>query len=68
MRTLEDVNKMFAYKHLPPHLQSVSQQFYQLAISLFINLEPCAETTLALRKLWEAENYAVWVAANAARK
>lgn len=68
MRTLEDVNKMFAIDHLPPDLQTVSGAFRHLAVIMFTELEPCAETTLALRKLWEAKSYAVWVAANAARK
>lgn len=63
MRTVEEVSRMFAYDHLPPHLQDVSKGFHDLAIVMFTTLEPCAEVTLALRKMWEAKNYAVWVAA-----
>lgn len=63
MRTENEVERMFAYEHLPPHLQEISQPYHQLAMLTFKTLPPCAETTLALRKLWEAKNYAVWVAA-----
>lgn len=63
MRTAEEVSNLFAYDHLPPHLQKVSMKYHALAEDLFESLEPCAETTLALRKLWDSKNYAVWVAA-----
>ena len=61
--TNKEVTEFFAYKHLPEHLQTVSKPFYTLASNLTIKLPPSAERTLALRKLWEAKNYAVWCAA-----
>ena len=56
-------DKLFAFAHLPPHLQAVSQQFHGLAMHLVQSLPASAERTLALRGLWEAKNYAVWCAA-----
>ena len=63
MRTIEEVKDMFAYAHLRDDLRDVSEHFHNLAVAMFEKLEPCPETTLCLRKLWEAKNYAVWVAA-----
>ena len=59
-----NIDKFFAYAHLPPHLQTVSQNFHSLAAHIDQSLEPSAERTLALRKLWDSKNYAVWCAAN----
>jgi hypothetical protein len=64
MRTIKDVEKLFQFAHLPKHLQDVSYPFHKLATTLFTELPPSAELTLALRKLWEAKNLAVWCAAN----
>ena len=64
MRTIDDVKKLFAYKHLPDRLQRISGPFSHMATTLFVDLPPSAELTLCLRKLWEAKNYAVWCAAN----
>ena len=64
MNTREEVCAFFAYSHLPEELQAVSKPFFKLAtLTVFDELKPTAERTLALRKLWEAKNYAVWQAA-----
>lgn len=62
---IEKIQKLFRYNHLPPELQAVSQPFYNLAIALPITLPPSAELTLAIRKLWEAKNLAVYAAVEA---
>lgn len=68
MRTRKEVESFFQFSHLPTHLQNVSEPFHRLAVVLHGILEPSAERTLALRKLWEAKNYAVWQASNQTRK
>ncbi len=62
---MDKATALFRYEHLPPHLQEVSKPFYDLAVSLVENLLPSAEVTLALRKLWEAKNLAVYAAVEA---
>jgi len=49
----------FAYKHLLPELQAVSQRFYELAEFIVDELPNSAERTVALRKLLEAKDAAV---------
>tara|TARA_R110000772_G_scaffold159223_1_gene270382 strand:+ start:1274 stop:1465 length:192 start_codon:yes stop_codon:yes gene_type:complete len=61
--TEEQVSKLFAYAHLPPHLQEISQPYHQMAMQLQDRF-PSAEGTLAIRKLWEAKNLVVWCGAN----
>lgn len=51
--------KYFKYDHLPPHLQSVSKPFGELAKKLCENLRSTPERTIALRKLLEAKDCAV---------
>lgn len=51
--------QFFEYKHLPPHLQEVSQPFHLLAHQLAENLPANPESTTALRKLLEAKDCAV---------
>lgn len=51
--------QFFEYKHLPPHLQEVSVDFYNLAVRIVDNLPSNAERTVALRKLLEAKDCAV---------
>lgn len=64
MKTRDEVCEFFAYAHLPEHLQEVSEPFFKLAtLHVYDSLKPTAERTLALRKLWEAKNYAVYAAA-----
>jgi len=62
----DEISNFFAYEHLPPHLQNVSQPFHDLAVMITKAVDPSSERTLALRKLWESKNYAVWCAANTA--
>lgn len=58
------LHKLFRYEHLPAELQLTSKPFHDLAMKLFNDLNPSAETTLVFRKLWDAKNLAVWSAAN----
>ena len=54
-------NLLFAYKHLPAHLQEVSEEFHTLAMYLFapeLKLNPI-ERTIALRSLLLAKDAAV---------
>ena len=51
--------QFFAYEHLPPHLQTVSKPFGDLARELAESLPANAESTTALRKLLEAKDCAV---------
>lgn len=67
----EHILQFFAYEHLPPHLQTVSKPFGDLARSLvygaeipgsLVRVEPLPrnpERTVALRKLLEAKDAAV---------
>lgn len=48
--------KFFGYKHLPPHLQPVSEAFYTLADQMDAELPDCAEKSAGLRKLLEAKD------------
>jgi hypothetical protein len=48
----------FAYEHLPPNLQFVSEPFSRLAHSVAENLSG-PEATVCLRKLLEAKDCAV---------
>lgn len=54
-----NVDKMFAYKHLPEGKQIISKMFYDCAKSFDEATPSNAEKTLTLRKLWEAKNLAV---------
>ena len=55
----ERMLKWFAYTHLPPHLQAVSEPFHSLAYKLSEAVDPGPERTVALRKLLEAKDAAV---------
>jgi hypothetical protein len=48
--------KHFHYKHLPPHLQEVSQPFGDIATRMDADLPDCAEKSAGLRKLLEAKD------------
>jgi hypothetical protein len=54
----EPILRFFEYSHLPPHLQSVSGPFGELAI-VIMKLPRSAERTVALRKLLESKDAAV---------
>lgn len=57
---IEHFAALFAYQHLPPHLQAVSKGFYELAKGLVDNPDLSGpELTVALRKLLEAKDCAV---------
>ena len=53
------IMRYFEYSHLPPKLQAVSNQFYQVANWVDIALPEGAEKSTALRKLLEAKDAAV---------
>lgn len=56
---MKNLLQFFAYEHLPPHLQTVSKPFGDLARELAASLPANAESTTALRKLLEAKDCAV---------
>jgi len=51
--------QFFAYEHLPPHLQTISKPFGDMARELATVLPINAESTTAMRKLLEAKDCAV---------
>lgn len=55
----EHIMQFFAYAHLPPHLQAVSEPFGALATVIVEKLPRNPERTVALRKLLEAKDAAV---------
>ena len=55
----EPIMQFFAFAHLPPHLQEVSQWFHSAAHLVVENLPRNPERTVALRKLLEAKDAAV---------
>lgn len=64
----EHILQFFAYAHLPPHLQTISKPFCDLAHAIVEGGEPLGpcdglpcnpERTVALRKLLEAKDAAV---------
>lgn len=56
---MDKMLQFFSYKHLPPHLQAVSQPFCELAEKIVNELPSNPERTVALRKLLEAKDCAV---------
>jgi hypothetical protein len=57
--TMDSLLQFFVYEHLPPHLQTVSKPFGDMARELAVTLPANAESTTALRKLLEAKDWAV---------
>lgn len=55
----EHIEQFFAWEHLPPHLQAVSEPFACLAKLIVATLPRNPERTVALRKLLEAKDAAV---------
>jgi hypothetical protein len=55
----EPMLQFFSFLHLPPHLQTVSRAFAELAQELTETLPRNPERTVALRKLLEAKDCAV---------
>ncbi len=56
---IDNVLRYFEYKHLPSHLQDVSEPFADLARSVANRSPSNPETTVALRKLLESKDAAV---------
>ncbi len=48
--------KYFEWKHLPPHLQLVSEPIHTIALQMDANLPDSAEKSAGLRKLLEAKD------------
>ena len=57
--TADEAYKLFAYEHLPEHLQEVSKPFFDQAGHICAKMEPSAYRTKALNSLWESKNWAV---------
>lgn len=55
----EHISQFFAFGHLPPHLQAVSEPFSVLAEHIVSSLPRNPERTVALRKLLESKDAAV---------
>ena len=53
------IGQFFAFAHLPPELQLISEPFAQLAQHIITRLPSNPERTVALRKLLEAKDAAV---------
>jgi hypothetical protein len=51
-----NVDKYFAYEHLPPHLQEISRPVAELQKLLEELLPDCAEKSTGMRKLLEAKD------------
>lgn len=58
-KPMNSLLQFFEYEHLPPHLQSASKPFWELATMLDTFLPDGAEKTVALRKLLESKDCAV---------
>ena len=59
--TREEAEILFQYRHLPDHLASNSEMFYDLAMYLF-KMVPDSQSGMrdkALNDLWAAKNWAV---------
>lgn len=50
-----EILSFFSYSHLPPHLQTISKPFHDIAAEMAENLTG-AEVTVGLRKLLEAKD------------
>lgn len=68
MNTVAELDEFFAHEHLPPHLSAAGKPFRDAAHYVFAAFEQSAERDMCLRGLWEAKNYAVWMAAQKAKK
>jgi hypothetical protein len=55
----EHILQFFEYGHLPPHLQSVSESFHEMAHEIVDFVPRNPERTVALRKLLESKDAAV---------
>jgi ferritin-like protein len=55
----EPLLQFFVYSHLPNELQTISKEFYALALFIVETLPRNPERTVALRKLLEAKDCAI---------
>ena len=55
-RAVANVLQFFEYRHLPEHLQEVSEGCCLLAHEMASGLPQCPELTVGLRKLLEAKD------------
>lgn len=55
----EPILQFFAYRHLPPHLATISKAYSDMAEAIVEVLPRNAERTVALRKLLESKDAAV---------
>lgn len=58
-RSQSPLMRYFGFKHLPPHIQPVSEKFFDMATWLDQCLVDGPEKTVALRKLLESKDCAV---------
>lgn len=61
------IYRYFAYQHLPPHLQAISEPCHDLAAALIDALPDGPELTAGLRKLLEAKDCFVRCAVDAGK-
>lgn len=55
----DNIDKYFAYSHLPEHLQAVSKPFHDLLQHINVTSKNTEEARVAKRKLLEAKDAAV---------
>lgn len=53
---MNPILKFFEYAHLPPHLQQISAEFYDLAHYMNNAMSDSAEKSAGMRKLLEAKD------------
>lgn len=56
---MDRILQFFEFGHLPEDLQAISLQFHDTAHWMCEVIPPCAERTVALRKLLESKDAAV---------
>jgi len=53
---MENKIKWFEYKHLPPHLQTISEPVRELAVQIDAIISDCPQKTIGMQKLIEAKD------------
>ena len=59
LKSIYKAAQYFDYRHLPPHLQEVSKQFYNLMAWILMNTPECEQRYLSILKLLETKDCAV---------
>ena len=59
LKELDSRIQYFNYKHLPPRLQEVSKQYYNVAAWILMNTPISEQRALSLQKLLESKDCAV---------